>query len=203
MPLIPTQMQSLIQLRASSELMAGSKLQDVVSAISMATCQYLQVSAIVNSTNIVLGPGAGTQTGNVVDLLPQAMSSMMLLNASSLGLAGRDLPKLFDAVSTGVVNTIMTSVIVQGTVIGGGPGVGTGKITGLVPTALQSMILLQEALILMAGSKIKDVASAIAFGICNHIMTAGTVMLTDIGFFTPPPVVPIPIPVAPGIGFFA
>ena len=203
MPLVPTQMQSLILLKAASELMAGSKLPDIVSAVSAATCQYLQVSAIVNSTNVVLGPGAGTQTGNVTGLFPQAMASMILLNASSLGLAGKDLPKLFDAISTGVVNSVMTSVVVQGVVIGGGPGVGTGKITGLMPTSLQGLILLQEAFKLIAGSRIRDIVSAISFGICNHIMTAGTVILTDIGFFVPPPIGPIPIPAAPGIGFFS
>ena len=193
-------MQNLIQLKAASDLMAGNKLPDIVSAISTATCQYITASAVVNSTNIVLGPGAGTQTGTVTGLVPQAMSAMMLLQATSQGLSGKNLPMLFDAVSFGVAISVMTSVLVQGTVIGGGPGIGTGKIIGLVPMGLQTLILTQAIFHLLSGSKIREIVSSIAFGICNHIMTAGTVVLTDIGFFTPPPIGPIPIPGAPGIG---
>ena len=195
-------MQSLIQLKATSDLMAGNKLPDVISAISFATCQYITASSVVNSTNIVLGPGAGTQTGVIVGLVPQAMSSMMLLQATSLGLSGKNLPMLFDAVSFGVVTTVMACPV-QGVVIGGGPGVGTGTIIGLIPTALQLLILNQAIFRLLSGSRIRDIISAISFGICNHIMTSGVVTLTDIGVFTPPPVGPIPIPAAPGIGSLA
>jgi hypothetical protein len=193
-------MQSLIQLKAASQLMAGSKLPDIISAVSMATCQYLMAVSVVNSTNIVVGPGAGTQTGTVTGLFPQAMSALMFFRASSQGLVGRDLPKLFDAVSFGVTTSVMTSVLVQGTVIGGGPGTGTGKILGLVPTGLEAFILAQEIFRLISGSKIREIVSSMAFGICNHITTTGIVILTDIGAFTPPPVGPVPIPAAPGIG---
>jgi hypothetical protein len=199
MPLVPMQMQSLMQLKATSEVMAGNKLPDIVSAVSAATCQYIIAFSIINSTNIVVGPGSGTQTGIITGLIPQAMSSLMFLRASSQGIAGRDLPKLFDAISFGVTTSIMTSVVVQGTVIGGGPGTGTGKIMGLVPTGLETLIMAQEIFRLISGSKIREIISSIAFGICNHIMSTGTVVLTDIGVFTPPPVGPVPIPAAPGI----
>jgi hypothetical protein len=202
MPLVPFQMQSLIQLKAASLLMAGSKLPDIVSAVSAATCQYLIASSVVNSTNVVLGPGAGTQTGTVTGLVPQAMSSLMFLKATAQGLAGQDLPKLFDAISFGVCTSIMTTVVVQGTVIGGGPGMGTGKIIGLIPIGLETLIFSQAAFRLISGSKIREIISSIAFGICNHILSVGTVILTDIGAFAPPPVGPIPIPAAPGIGRF-
>jgi hypothetical protein len=127
------------------------------------------------------------------------MSSLMLLRAASTGLAGKDLKKLLDAISFGVANALNT-VIVQGTVIGGGPGTGIGKIVGLVPTGLAFAIMAQESFRLIAGKSLGQLVSAIAFGICTYIMTAGVVTLTDIGVAAPPPVGPMPIPMAPGIG---
>jgi hypothetical protein len=179
--------------------MAGSKLPDIVSAVSGATCQYVISSAIVNSTNIVTGPGVGTQTGRVVGLIPQQMSTLMQLKAASSLITGKDFGKLCDAISFGVVNA-MNSVLLQGTVIGGGPGSGTGKIMGLIPTALTTLILAQEAFRLISGNRLRDIVSAFAFGICTHIMTVGTVTITNIGVASPPPAGTFVLPVAPGIG---
>lgn len=199
MPLFPPAMQALIQLKAASQLMAGNKLSALVSAISSATCQYILTASIINSTNIVLGPGTGTQMGRITGLIPSIMSSTMLLKAASQGLTGRDLKKLCDAISFGVINSLNT-VIMQGTVIGGGPGTGTGKIVGLVPAVLANLILVQDFFRLISGSKVRDLMSAVAFGICTHIMTFGTVIITNIGVAAPPPAGPILIPAAPGIG---
>ena len=193
-------MQALIQLKAASQLMSGSKLPAIVSAISSATCQYILTIPVVNSTNTVLGPGAGTQVGRIVGLMPSIMSTTMLLKATSQGLTGKDLRKLCSAISFGVVNSL-NFVIMQGVVIGGGPGTGVGKITGLVPSVLTAMILAQDFFRLISGSKIRAIMSSVAFGICNHIMTFGTVTITNIGVVAPPPAGPVPI-VAPGIGRF-
>jgi len=199
MPLVPSTMKSLIIVKASSLTIAGDKLSYFVSAISGATCQYILSASIVNSTNIALGPGSGTQTGKVVGLVPSGMSVLMVVRATAAGLAGRDTKKLFDSISFGVVNA-MKSVLLQGTLIGAGPGTGTGKISGLVPSALQNLIYAQSVFRLISGDKLKTLLSAISFGICNHIMTTGTVTVTDIGVAASPPVGPITIPAAPGIG---
>ena len=170
------------------------------SAISSAVCSYFTVAPIVVSTNIVTGPGAGTYTGKVVGLLPSAMSSLMMLKLTSAGLLGRDVKKLFDAVSFGVCNTLLTTAIAQGTVIGGGPGAGQGKITGLIPSALQNLLHVNLAGKLLSGSKSMALSSAMAFGICTHIMTTGVVITVCMGAFAPPPAGPVVIPAAPGPG---
>lgn len=199
MPLIPASMQMLSQAKAGSTVMAGSKLPSFVSAISSAACQYILASSVVNSTNIVTGPGVGTQTGTIVGLVPSAMSSLMLMNAASSGISGRDTQKLFDAISTGVCNSMQT-VVLQGTVIGGAIGVGTGKIIGLVPTVLSGIIMANMGGQTLAGSKLFSIVSAISFGICNHILANAVVNITNVGVPSPPPAGPIPIPAAPGIG---
>lgn len=199
MPLVPTTMTSAIRAKALSYSIAGDKLSYFISAISSATCQYILSASIVNSTNIALGPGTGTQTGTVVGLVPSGMSALMLSRAAASGFSGRELKRFFDSLSFGVV-TAMKSVLLQGVIIGAGPGTGVGTITGLVPSALQNLIYAQTALRLFSGDKLRMILSAIAFGICNYIMTAGKVNVTDIGVAATPPVGPITIPVAPGIG---
>jgi hypothetical protein len=200
--MIPTALQGFIQSKAASLTMSGSKLPPLVSALSAAICQYVLMTSIVNSTNVAMGPGSGTQTGTIVGLNANGMSSMMSLKATSKAISGRDTKKLFDAVSFGVT-TILNAVIMNGTIIGAGPGSGTGKITGLVPNGLEAFIFAQTSFKLLSGSKLKDMISAIAFGVCNHIQTVGTVNITDIGVAASPPAGPITIPSAPGIGRLA
>jgi hypothetical protein len=199
MPYIPTAMQSLIQAKAASTLVSGSKFPSIASAFSSGTCPYVLSASTVQSTNVAVGPGAGTQTGRIMGLNARAMSKTMLLKASSVGLSGRDLRKIFDAISFGVVQAA-NSIMIQGTIIGAGPGTGTGKILGLVPSALTSMILGQAAFRTISGSKLRSIVSSASFGICIHIMSVGTVQLTDIGAAAGPPAGPITIPAAPGFG---
>jgi hypothetical protein len=186
--------------KGAGSLMTGEKFMPFVNATSTATCQYLMAAPIVMTTNMVIGPGAGTFTGKVIGCVPSAMTSLMMIKAAGFMLVGRDTQKLFDAISFGVCMTILTTAIAQGSVIGGGPGAGQGKIVNLVPSALQSLIMTQLAGVTLMGEKTFQIIGAIAFGICTHIMTAGTVVTTCIGAFAPPPVGPIPIPAAPGPG---
>lgn len=199
MPLVPQAMKGLIMIKASSKLLSGDKLSALVTAISNATAQYILAASTVNSTNIALGPGSGTQTGRISGLIPNTMSSLMMLKASSMGLAGKDIKKLLDAVSFGVVNS-MKNVLLQGVIIGAGPGTGTGKITGLSASALQKLILAQSFFRQISGDKLKALISAMSFGIVNHIMSSGIVNITDIGIAASPPVGPVTIPTAPGTG---
>jgi len=199
MPLIPQSMKGLMIKASMKLLMSGDKFSVIVTAISNATAQYIPSAAIVNSTNIALGPGSGTQTGRISGLVPSTMSSLMMLKASSAGLSGRDIRKLLDAVSFGVVNS-MENVVLQGVIIGAGPGTGTGKITGLSASALQKLILAQSFFRQISGDKLKALISAMSFGIVNHIMSSGIVNITDIGVAASPPLGPITIPTAPGTG---
>ena len=200
MPFIPTAMTSLMMTKAMSQSIHGSKLLPYLSAISSGVCSYFSTAPVVVSSNVVTGPGAGTYTGKVVGVVPSTMSSLMMLKAGSMGIVGKDMKRLFDAVSFGVCTTLLTTVVAQGAVIGGGPGFGQGKITNLIPSVLQTLILANTAGKLLVGSKTMNLMSAIAFGICTHIMTMGTVITSCIGAFTPPPIGPVIIPAAPGPG---
>jgi hypothetical protein len=130
------------------------------------------------------------------------MSNLMRIKAAASLISGRDIKKLLDSIAFGVVQA-MKSVVVQGTVIGAGPGTGNGRIKALVPTALEALIIAQMSVKLISGSKLRQLISAIAFGICNHIMTSGTILTTCVGVAAGPPSGPITIPTAPGLGRLA
>jgi hypothetical protein len=198
MPFLPQPMSALIQIKAGSQLIAGGKLPAMVSAMSSAICQYFLTAPVVNSTNNVLGPGAGTQVGRIKGLTPSKMASYMMTKAMSKNIVGKDLERLCKSVATGVVNSL-NLVVIQGAVIGGGPGTGTGRVYNLVPSLLTAMIMAQESFKLIGGSKLKDMISAMSFGLCTYLMTFGSVDFVCIGAAAPPPAGPVPI-VAPGVG---
>lgn len=192
-------MSTQMRLRGNSLLLTGDKFSSFVSAVSNATAQYVISASVVNSINTALGPGAGTFTGRISGLSASTMSSLMQIKAAASLLSGRDIKKLLDSVAFGVVQA-MRSVVVQGTVIGAGPGTGSGRVYALVPTALEGLIIAQTSLRLLSGSKMRQLVSAIAFGICNHITTSGTITTTCIGAAAGPPAGPVTIPTAPGPG---
>ncbi len=200
MPFVPPAQTGLMVTKGASTAMLGGKFIPFVNAVSSAVCQYMVSAPITMTTNVVLGPGAGTYIGRIVGCVPSAMTVLMMTKAAASMLVGRDTQKLFDAISFGVCNTLLTTALVQGTVIGGGPGAGQGKILNLVPIVLSGLIMAQLAGVTLFGQKTPQLVDAISFGICTHIMTAGTVITTCIGAAAPPPVGPIPIPAAPGPG---
>ena len=200
MPFVSPAMSGLMMAKGLSAQMTGSKFQPIVSAVSSAVCSYLPMAPIVMGTNVVVGPGAGTYIGRIIGAVPSAMSSLMLAKAALSGISGRDTKKLFDAVSFGVCQTLLTTAMSQGSVIGGGPGAGQGKILNLVPTVLQALIMAQMAGKQLMGSKTMAIVGAMAFGICMHVMSSATVVTTCIGAAAGPPAGPVPVPTAPGIG---
>ena len=202
MPLVPTSITSLTQAKAASLLLSGDKLLSLVSAISNATAAYVMSVGMSNPTCTVVGPGAGTFTGQILGLTPQGMSAQMMLLAAPQGLAGRDIKKLFDSISFGVVQAMKT-IIVVGTVIGGGPGIGQGKVLGVVAKGLEAQILAMEAVKLIGGAKLQPLISCIAGGICNHITQMAIVNAVCVGAFAGPPAGPVTIPAAPATGKFA
>lgn len=199
MPLPPPLMSSQMVAKGTLLRLTGSKYSSLVGQISKAASSYILASSIVISTNKVVGPGAGTYVGRLSGVNANAMSQKMKQKATLKQLTGKDIGKLFDAISFGVVNTLKVAVS-QGSVVGGGPGSGSGRIQGLIPSALQPIItnLLRGTLI--NGEKLDSLSNAIATGICNHITQSARINTTCIGAAAGPPAGPVTVPAAPGPG---
>ena len=154
MPLVPTFMSSQMRIKGNSLLISGDKFSPFVSAVSNATASYITSSAVVNAINSALGPGSGTFTGRISGLSSSTMSNLMRIKASSALLTGRDIKKLLDSVAHGVVQS-MNTVVVQGVVIGAGPGTGNARVLALVPTALENLIIAQMSAKILTGDNLR------------------------------------------------
>ena len=117
-----------------------------------------------------------------------------------MGLMGKETSNFFNAISFGVCNTIMTSGLAQGAVIGGEPGAGIGNLSGLVPNVLAGLIMNQLAAVGIVGTHTLQLVTAISFGICTYLMTSVVITTACIGTVMPPPAGPVCIPAAPGLG---
>lgn len=199
MPIIPTFMSSQSQLTGTGLGLVGSKFSSLVKAVSNAVATYIVSAAVVQGTNQVTGPGAGTHTGTISGITGPGMSSLMKTKATLLGLVGSKIGTLFDALSAGIVASVKQG-IAQGSVVGGGPGIGTAKIMYLQPTVLSKQIQAQMIAMGLVGEKAGSLADAIAFGVVQHIQSAATVQTTCIGAFAGPPAGPVLVPAAPSIG---
>lgn len=202
MPLSSSALSALIIAKAGSSLIAGSKMTPYIRAIADATVQHLMTASTVTSVNMVTGPGSGTLTGRITGVNRLTMRSLIMNRLRLYRLAGRDTQRLVDAICFGVVQSLNT-VVVQGTVIGGGPGSGTGRIVGLSPTIMEKLILAYLGPRVLIGEKQRQFISSVAFGVCTAIMSNAVVNTICIGVFSPPPAGPVPIPTAPGTGRFA
>lgn len=199
MPIVSTAISSSATLKASSTEIVGRDMRKMASAVAMATTQFILTNAVVVSTNVVVGPGAGTSTGTLQGMVPSALSALMVQIGAGFIMVGRDVKKFFDAISFGIVQG-MKPAIAQGAVIGGGPGTGTGNIVGLTPAVLTPLIMAQFGSKLIVGTNSLQMASIISTAVCTYFSTTVKVQNTDIGVFTPPPIGPVTIPAAPGIG---
>jgi hypothetical protein len=199
MPLSPSAITGTAMAKASSLVLSGRDLQKLVNAVAQGTAAHVMSVGMSNPTCIVMGPGAGTFVGTIAGMTPQGMSGLMKLKATTQTLTGRDIGKIFDSISFGVVQA-MKAVTVQGAVIGGGPGTGTGKIVGPVAKTLETQIMGMEAVKALGGEKLRPIVACVAFGICKHILQAATVSATCVGAFAGPPAGPVTIPAAPATG---
>jgi len=182
MPFSASKMTEYILAKASQSKMGGQKMQPMISAVSSAVCSYLPKAAEVSSTNLVLGPGNGTYRGTLTGCSPSTMGSLMASKGQSQGLSSQEIKKFFNAISFGVCQILSGSVTAQGNVIGGGKGSGQGKITSLSQSELQQRILSFLKGKKFLGGKTEALASAISFGICNHIMGDIKVLTTCTGY---------------------
>lgn len=194
-------MKGLVQAKSASKLLSGDKLSPFVSAASSAAMSYIKSTGTITSTNNALGPGSGTFIGRISGVSDKSMSNIMNLKAASSQMSGRDIKKLFDAISFGVAQAMKTSIS-QGTVVGAGPGTGNGKILGIMAKPLATAIMAQMGVKFLNGDKMRAMTNAVATGIQTHILSSARVSTTCVGAAAGPPAGPVTIPTAPGTGRF-
>lgn len=171
----------------------GNRLSDMASAVGNAVGNYLitpnLVTGFLSGTS---GISASVTSLGVFGLVPQAMGLLMTQRASGSDIAGRDAPKFFNAVATGI-SIVLQSAFLTGTAAGIGPGTGIGRFTALNEVFLSLSIQAQLFGKDVAGRDVPNISDAIASGIVNHLLSV-TFPLSAVGAIAPtPPVGPVPV----------
>jgi hypothetical protein len=175
----------------------GIKIAD---AIGTSVASYLMTPNLVSCTlSGTAGPIGNINSIAVAGLVPKAMSSLMVGKAASKKLKGRDIMKLCDSISNGIVQ-VLQGMVLSGTAVGIAVGGGVGSFTALSDQALSKLMLG-----LMQGKKIngRDIAGlcdSISFGVVNHLKTSVRFTTVVTGVIAPvPPVGPVAVAGIPSV----
>jgi hypothetical protein len=178
----------------------GRDAGTLANAIGTGLFVYLQMPNLV-SCNFALGfagPIGNISSLLVGGLIPSSMAGYML-QKSGKKLRGRDLSKLFNAISVGVC-TSLTSMTLSGTTIGVGVGSGTGSFTAVTAEGLSKSIALQMKAKRLLGVNSVDLANAIGFGIAQQLKIATKITVMASGAVAPvAPTGPVAISNLPSI----
>lgn len=173
----------------------GRDATKLASAIGTGIGNYLITPNLVTaSLNGVAGPLGSVTSVAVVGFEPNSMSAQMNRKARSLsvGLKGRDIGKLFNAISSGLVQ-VLSTMFVTGTAAGIATGAGTGRFATLNESALTNLINAQMSAKGFTGRDKAKLASCVSAGLVSQMKTV-TLTLTSAGAVAPvPPVGPVSV----------
>jgi len=176
--------------------MKGRDATKLASAVGTAVGNYVITPNLMSATlSGVAGPVGTVQSVAVAGFEPNSMSSLMYTKALTPGikLTGRDIGKLFIAVSTGLVQ-VLSTMIVTGTAAGIATGAGVGFFTKLSEPALTNLINAQMKLKGFTGRDTGKLAQCISYGLVTQMSTIVKVTLTSAGAVAPvPPVGPVAV----------
>jgi hypothetical protein len=163
----------------------GRGARTLANAIGTGLYVYLQTPNLV-SCNFLMGfagPIGNISSIIVGGLVPSTMAGYMIQKAGKK-LTGRDLSKLFNAISIGVC-TSLTSITLNGTTIGVGVGSGTGSFSAVTAEGLSKSIALQMKAKRLLGVNSVDLANVVGFGIAQQLKTATKITVLASGTVAP------------------
>jgi hypothetical protein len=200
MPVVGPALSSAILGQFTARKITGRNAIDLASAVGTAVANYLIIPNLVTCTLAgTVGPIGNINSIVVAGIVPTTMSNFMMVKAASKKLTGRDVSKVFSAISMGLTQ-VLSTMILTGTAAGIAIGTGTGKFTAVNEQALSKLILAQMTLKKFTGRNARDLADCIAFGVVKQLQTTATFTVMVTGVIAPvPPVGPLPIAGIPSL----
>lgn len=173
---------------------SGRDLQSLCSATGNGIFQEVLIPNLATCTvNGTAGPTGTIIHITVLGMVPTVMSGLMSGKAATVGFKGRDMIKLFGAVSRGVTISL-SAMQIQGATVGCAVGAGTGRFYGLQANALGVFIKAQDAVKRLLGRDIIKLADIFAFGIATHLSQSATFTVSVAGAIAPvPPAGPVSV----------
>jgi hypothetical protein len=189
MPLVPSDLASLMQTELASLGAKGSNLPNFCLGVSTGIIMSIIGKTFTTSdVGTIIGVGAGIGTG-IQGLLPASMKSVALSEMPTMGSNA-------DPLMTGVMTATATYLAANATLITVDipvfAGTGTVNIGSIlvIPTEMGNNIDSQLQAVGAQGSNRTILSMAIASGVCSGILTTGT----GIVVITGSPTIPTPIP---------
>jgi len=174
--------------------LTGDDFSNLASALSEACATHFITPNTVTITlqGSAAGPGTVSSTGPISGIDPSSMSSAIISQLSSLGMTGSLMSNQCLAISQGIVKNFML-MGVTGLAAGVGIGSGTGKVVGLNPSALKSLLVSMMSARGLVGTDTTRWATGISNGICLYLNTAAIIpVAVSVGAVIPPPTGPVP-----------
>jgi len=186
MALVNTAAAALILANESSKSFTGKNDKDISSAVANALVTYaLSTPNLINFTcSGVVGPVGQVVSLVIGPIVPAAMANLMYIKALSLGLKGKNILQLFQAISTGVSTHFQTAQV-SGTTAGLAVGTGTGKFLNLVENNVYNLLKLNFLGKVIKGKNSGHIGQCIAFGFTNHMKQSPTVTVVVTGAIAP------------------
>jgi hypothetical protein len=200
MPVTGTFISSAIKANMTPRSIKGRDAGSLADAIGLSVATHVTTPNMVTCTLSGSAGPTGTITSlAVAGIVGKSMSGLMAVKAQTKKLTGRDILTLFDAISSGIAQVLMGSIL-SGSCIGCGVGVGTGKFLALNDKALSGLIVLNASSRAFRGRNIVDLADCIAFGVVNHLKSSATFSVLVAGAISPtPPTGPVAVTGIPSV----
>jgi hypothetical protein len=165
----------------------GRSVNDIARSVGSSVYNNLtRPNMVTCSLNGTVGPIGSITSTVVVGLVSSAMSSLMQSKAALKGFKGRDVKKLFDAISNGLV-IILYQMILSGKAAGIAIGVGIGTFTALNDSLMSKEMSSKMKIKNINGRDMQSLCDCISFGIVNHLRTAVKFQVVASGTIAPVP----------------
>jgi len=200
MPIVAKLISSAINSQLSLNTLTGRDAIKLAGVIGSAISKYLMIPNMVTcSLSGVVGPIGSINSVTVAGLVPAAMSGFMYSKAISKNLKGRDVKKLFDAVSMGLTQVLM-GMVLSGSAVGIAIGTGVGNFTALSEQALSKLLYATMLSKQLKGRDAVKLCDCISFGVVTHLKTSVKFTVVVTGVIAPvPPAGPIAIAGVPSV----
>ena len=194
MPIVSKAISGAIQGQFALKKLTGRDAIKLAGVIGSSVSKYLMLPNLVTcSLSGTAGPIGNINSIVVVGLVPTAMSGFMFTKAVSKNLKGRDIKKLFDAISLGLVQILM-GMVLSGSAVGIAVGGGTGTFTALSDQALSKIMYATMLSKQLKGRDAIKLCDCISFGIVNHLKTSVKFTTVVTGVIAPvPPAGPVAV----------
>jgi len=194
MPVTGVLISSAIKVQMTARRIIGRDAGSLADAVGTAVAMYVVTPNMVSCTvNGTAGPVGTVTSVAVAGIVGKGMSGMMSVKAQTKRFSGRDILTLFDAISSGVAQVLMGSML-TGQCVGCAVGAGTGKFVALNEKTLSSLIVLNATARSFRGRNMIDLADCVAFGVVNHLRSNAIFSVVVAGTVAPtPPTGPVAV----------